>query len=389
MKYELASPTWGQEEIDAINAVIRTGRFTMGEKVSAFEEAFAEKFGARYAVMVNSGSSANLLAVSALCYLRDKPLMPGDEVIVPSLSWSTTYFPVHQSQLKLVFVDIDRDSLNIDPSQLEMALSDKTRAVLVPNILGSPADLLKIKAFCDQHGLYLIEDNCESMGATLDGKHAGTYGICGTFSTFFSHHICTMEGGVIITDHEALYHTLLSMRSHGWTRHLPQNNLLCEKSDDPFEESFRFILPGYNLRPIEMMGAMGIEQLKKLDQFVQGRRRNAAYFNSLFENDARFSIQKPHGESSWFGFSFILNGDSSLTRDVVLRRLQAANIDVRPIVSGNFLRNEVLKHLNYRVVGEHHVADDVHDHGFFVGNHHYDISDKLDYLKDVLDSITV
>lgn len=387
MKYELASTTWGEEELEAIATVTRSGHFTMGEKVGTFERKFAEKMGTRYAVMVNSGSSANLLAIAALCYLKEKPLQPGDEVIVPSLSWSTTYFPLSQHQLKLVFVDIDRDSLNLDVSELDAALSSKTRAVFVPNILGSPANLIAIKTFCDAHGLYLIEDNCESMGATLSGKYAGTYGICGTFSTFFSHHICTMEGGVVVTDNEALYHTLLCMRSHGWTRHLPKENLLCEKSDDPFEESFRFILPGYNLRPIEMMGATGIEQLKKLDSFVKVRRENAVYFKDLFKESSRFTIQKPNGESSWFGFSLIVNKNACVSRKKVVTALEAANIDVRPIVTGNFLRNVALSYLDHRIVGTHPVANEVHEQGFFVGNHHYDIRDKLDYLKSVLDNL--
>jgi len=387
INYPLASSSWGEEELAAIQAVIQNDRYTMGEQVQQFENMFAKKFGSRYAVMVNSGSSANLLVIAALCYKKENPLKAGDEVIVPSLSWSTTYYPVHQYGMKLVFVDIDLKSLNIDVNLFESALSERTKAVLVPNILGNPAELVKIKNFCDEHNLYLIEDNCESMGAKLNNKYTGTFGICGTFSSFFSHHISTMEGGVIATDDEELYHLMLSLRSHGWTRHLPDENKLCKKSLDPFYEAFRFILPGYNIRPIEMSGAIGIEQLKKLDGFLQARRENAVYFKKLFADDHRFILQQENGSSSWFGFSFIICPDVEVNRDEVTKKLSDASIDVRPVVSGNFLQNDVIRHLDHKVIGEHQNSQLVHDQGFFVGNHQFDIRDKLDYLFEVLQKV--
>ncbi len=387
MHYELAASSWGEEEVQAIQSVIERDQYTMGKSVSEFEEAFAAKFGSRFGVMVNSGSSANLLAINALLYKREAPLQPGDEIIVPSLSWSTTYYPVHQSGLKLVFVDIDVNTLNLDVSQLENALSDRTRAVFLPHILGNPADLDAIQTFCNKHDLYLIEDNCESMGATWNGKYTGTFGLCGTFSTFFSHHIATMEGGVILTNDEEMYHILLSMRSHGWTRHLPQENLVCEKSSDPFYESFRFVLPGYNLRPVEMSGAIGLEQLKKLDSFVSQRQDNAAHFVELFSDDDRFIIQQPSGISSWFGFSLIVRPDVEIKRSKIIQALNEASIDVRPVVTGNFLVNDVIKYLNHRVVGEHAGSQTVHDNGLFVGNHHFDIRNKIDYLHQVLETV--
>jgi len=374
--------------LQAINRVIDSDMFSMGANVAEFEKQFACKFGVKYAVMVNSGSSANLLAIAAMCYKQDNPLRAGDEIIVPSLSWSTTYYPIHQYNMKLVFVDIDRHTLNLDVTQLEAALSDKTKAIFVPNILGNPADLIELQAFCKKHNLYLIEDNCESMGATLEGKYTGTFGIMGTVSTFFSHHMSTMEGGVIVTDDEELYHLMLSLRSHGWTRHLPENNLLCKKSSDQFYEHFRFILPGYNIRPIEMSGAIGIEQLKKLDGFVNERRENASYFQEKFASDDRFILQQAHGESSWFGFSLLLSEHSGIERAKLLKKLVTMGIEIRPVVSGNFLENVVIKHLNHRVVGEHKNSDYVHHYGFFVGNHQFDIKDKIDYFYDCVQTIT-
>ncbi len=387
MHYELAASSWGEEEIRAIESVIARDQYTMGQSVATFEREFAKKFGSRFGIMVNSGSSANLLAINAMLYKKEKPFQPGDEIIVPSLSWSTTYYPIHQCGMKLVFVDIDLETLNLDVTQLENGVSEKTRAVFVPHILGNAADLDAIQSFCDKYDLYLIEDNCESMGATWKGKPTGTFGICGTFSTFFSHHMATMEGGMILTDDEEMYHIMLSMRSHGWTRHLPQENLVCEKNADLFYESFRFVLPGYNFRPVEMSGAVGLEQLKKLDGFIEKRQENAVHFVERFSGDERFIIQRESGISSWFGFSLVIRPDSRVDRSRVVQALNAANIDVRPVVTGNFLVNDVIKHLNHRVVGKHLNSQAVHDYGLFVGNHHFDIRSKINYLHQVLESV--
>ncbi len=386
--YRLAYNSWDSAEVNAIQYLVDRQQFTMGAMVATFEQKFSQKFKRRFAVMVNSGSSANLLAIAALCYKKKDALKAGDEVIVPSLSWSTTYYPVHQYNLTLVFVDINKKTLNIDLSQLETALSPKTRALFVPNILGNPASLVELQAFCQQHNLYLIEDNCESMGAMLDEQYTGTFGICSTFSTFFSHHICTMEGGLILTDDEEIYHLLLCLRSHGWTRHLPEENHLCSKAKDPFYESFRFILPGYNVRPLEMAGAIGIEQLKKLDSFIKIRRENAAYFQDLFKDDENFYIQQENGQSSWFGFSLLLKEECKISRAKIIKMLHRADIEVRPVISGNFLRNDVIQYLNYRIVGTHDDAEYVHEKGFFVGNHHFDIRKFLDRLKETVNSQT-
>ena len=384
IQYPLACDSWDDAEITAAKAVIDSGHYTMGENVATFEQQFAAYFGAQYAVMVNSGSSANLLAIAALCYKKENPLQPGDEVIVPMLSWSTTYYPVHQYGLKLVFVDIDADTLNIDTNQLDAALSDKTKAIFVPHILGNPADIPTLQRFCHDHALYLIEDNCESMGATVAGQYTGTFGICGTFSTFFSHHLSTMEGGMVTTDDEEIYHLLLSLRSHGWTRHLPEKNQLCKKHADPFYESFRFIYPGYNLRPTEISAAIGIEQLKKLDGFIQKRKENAYYLQKTLSNHTDYTLQKEkYGQSSWFGFSLLIN-NVSIKRPSIIHQLEQHGITCRPVVSGNFLRNEVINRLHYRIIGTQTQADRIHDQGFFIGNHPFALQSEIDELAKLL-----
>lgn len=265
MGYKLASSTWGHEELNAIKKVIDSDIYSMDKEVHNYELRFADYFNSKHCVMVNSGSSANLLMIAAMCFTKDKTrrLSRGDEVIVPAVSWSTTYFPLQQYGLKLVFVDIDSDTLNFDLEALSSAITAKTRAILAVNLLGNPNDFDVISSLTKGRDITLLEDNCESMGAQFNDRYAGTFGLMGTFSSFYSHHIATMEGGCILTDDEEIYHILLSLRAHGWTRNLPKkNHVTGTKSDDPFEESFNFVLPGYNLRPIEMSAATGSEQLK-------------------------------------------------------------------------------------------------------------------------------
>ena len=383
MKYELATSSWDQKEIDAIHKVIASDNYTMGQNVKQFEEDFARFTHNKYCVMVNSGSSANLLAVAALFYKKDNPLKRGDEVIVPAVSWATTYYPLYQYGLKLKFVDIDLETLNFDLNALQAAISEKTRLIFAVNLLGNPNDFNAILKMISGKNIYLMEDNCESLGAVYEGKPCGSIGIMGTYSTFFSHHMATMEGGLIGTSDEELYHILLCLRSHGWTRHLPQENHLCKKSDVAFDESFRFILPGYNVRPVEMMGAIGIEQLKKLPEFIRYRRQNADYFKQVFGKDERFILQKEIGQSSWFGFSMLIK-DHSIDRKELIQVLTNNNIDTRPIVAGNFAKKEVVKYFDYEISGDLKNADYVDQYGFFIGNHQFDIKDKIDYLKEIL-----
>ncbi len=384
MKYHLANSSWDQAELDAIQSVIAKDMYTMNDKVAEFEKAFASYVGSQYAVMVNSGSSANLLAIASLRYHSKLSLQPGDEVIVPAVSWPTTYYPLDQYGLTLKFVDTDPETLNFDLKALAEAVTDQTKAILAVNILGNPNDFSEIERIIGERDIILVEDNCESLGATLNGKQAGTFGVMGTYSSFFSHHISTMEGGLVVTDDEELYHILLCLRSHGWTRHLPKNNKLCVKSDDPFEESFRFILPGYNLRPLEMSGAIGIEQLKKLPQLIEERRKNALLFQSLFQDNPTYMIQKEHGESSWFGFSFIIKPESGIDRKQITKKLQENQIDCRPIVAGNFAKNEVVQLMKHSVHGELTGANLIDTHGFFIGNHHYEVGKELEFVKQVL-----
>jgi CDP-6-deoxy-D-xylo-4-hexulose-3-dehydrase len=384
IKFPLATSSWEKEELDAMQRVIASGMFTMGAHVQAFERDFAQYVGSKHCVMVNSGSSANLLIVAALFYTKNPALklQRGDEIIVPAVSWSTTYYPLYQYGLRIKFVDIDLHTLNYDLDQLGDAVTDKTRAIMAVNLLGNPNDFGRIRQIIGDRDIVLIEDNCESMGATYEGKHAGTFGVMGSFSSFFSHHISTMEGGMIVTDDEELYQILLSLRAHGWTRNLPKKNLVCRvKSDDPFEESFRFVLPGYNVRPLEMEGALGVEQVKRLPKMIEERRKNGALFQDAMRDHVDIIIQREIGNASWFGFSLVIRPGSKLTRKQLVQKLTDLGFECRPIVAGNFAKNEVVKYFDSEVHGALKNAEHIDQNGLFVGNHHYSLNDAIEFLR--------
>ena len=374
--YPLSSSSWDEKEIAAMHRVIRSGRFSMGEEVSLFEKEFAEFFGSKYAVMVNSGSSANLLMIAALVY--SGKLKRGDEIIVPAVSWATTYSPLQQFGLKVKFVDTDIETLNFNLEDLKNAINCKTKVIFCVNLLGNPNDFNEIKHIIGERDILLLEDNCESMGAVYKGRFTGTIGLMGSFSFFYSHHISTMEGGMITTNDDEMYHYLLSLRSHGWTRHLPKYNHLSNKSDDEFFESYRFVLPGYNVRPLELSGAIGREQIKKLPKILSVRRDNAKNFKKLVH---KYNVitQNEIDKSSWFGFSMIFED-----RGKAIEAFKKYGIEYRPIVAGNFTRNPVIKYFKTKL-DIYPGASIIDMGGVYIGNHAY----KIDFepLKNALDEI--
>lgn len=389
----LVTHTWDDLENDAIKTLLKNENLTMGENVKLFETRFASFVGSTYAVAVNSGSSANLLATASLFFCKH-PLKPGDEVIVPALSWATTYSPLQQYNLKLKFIDIDLNTLNMDLNQLQDAISEDTKLIVGVNVVGNPIDYVKMQKIVDdenkkrspEDAIRIVEDNCESLGATLKGKQAGTFGIMGTYSTYFSHHISTIEGGVIVTDDKELYHILLSLRSHGWTRHLPADTEICEKHEDDFYNLFNFILPGYNVRPTDITGVVGVEQLKKLPHIIDGRRKNAEIFQSLFQNIPNLKIQQETGQSSWFGFVLILPNKE--IRSKFMSLLKKNNIEYRPVIAGNFCRNPTIKYYNYSIHQNLNNSDIVHDCGIYIGNHCSNISSQLHLVRNLLISLS-
>ena len=356
----------------------------MGEEVSDFENEFANYIGTNYAVMFNSGSSANLAMIAALKYVCNSKLKENSRILVPAVSWSTTYYPVSQMGYELDFVDIDVNTLNIDTELLKKSITPQTKVIFAVNLLGNPCNLLELKNIADEFDLVLIEDNCESLGAVFDGKMAGSYGQMSSHSFYFSHHICTMEGGMVTTDSKKLMETLVSLRAHGWTRGLEVDNSVHPKSLNEWENLFRFVLPGYNLRPTELSAALGKVQLKKLPLFLEARRKNAVVFKTLFSKSDSYKIQSEIGSSSWFGFSIVLQNKLAGKRSEIIEYLSSHEVETRPIVAGNFTRNPVMKHLKHATLPNLANADTVHFEGFFLGNHHFDVSNDLEHIYSLM-----
>ncbi len=383
-KYPLATTTWDKKEYEALQRVIESNRFTMGNEVKRFENLFSKYIGSKYSLMVNSGSSANLLMIAALFYKKENPLLPGDEIIVPAVSWSTTYYPLNQYGLIMKFVDIDLETLNYDTNKLSEAISEKTKAIMLVNLLGNPNKFNEINSIISKKDIVIIEDNCESMGAEYQNKKTGTFGIVGSFSSFFSHHISTMEGGLVVTDDQELYQIMLCIRAHGWTRDLPIENLITGRKDpNSFKESFKFVLPGYNLRPLEMSGALGCAQLEKLPELIRGRRYNAKLFQEAMLDHSDLIIQKEIGKSSWFGFSLITKKDSKMTREDLIKKLDLLGFEYRPIVTGNFTNSPVIKLLNADLSQDLTNAEYLDENGLFIGNNHFPMDEAVRELSSI------
>ena len=380
MTWPLASSSWGDEEIEAGIAVLRSGRTTMGDRVQAFEAAFAAQVGARYAVMCNSGSSANLLMVSAAMLLR--VIGPDTWMLAPAVGWATTYAPLRQHNLDIMLLDVDPETLNVSLDDLRNGLRRGRQALMAVNLLGNACDYPAIREIIGD--MPILEDNCESLGAVVGARQAGTFGLAASFSTFFSHHLNTMEGGVVVTDDRRFWETLLSLRAHGWTRDLPADSCLVARRADPFDEAFRFILPGYNVRPMEIAAAIGLVQLARLPALLAARRRNADLMRAVVDPVPWLRLQRETGRSSWMGFGLIC--ETAERRQLLRRALVRAGIEHRPIAAGNFMRQEASRYLRCNSGGLAG-ADAVHDRGLYLGNHGRPLDREIEAFADAVATI--
>lgn len=370
----MSAPTFGVDEIvEAIDSLV-TQNVTMGAKVEKFEQMFADYLGVKHAIMVNSGSSANLLMMS----VASNPayggrLMPGDEVIVPALTWSTTIWPVIQNHLHPVLVDCDPDTLCIDVDKIE--ITERTKAICVAHILGNGCDMDALVELAEKHRLILLEDNCESLGTKYKGRQLGTFGAMGTFSFFFSHHITTIEGGMVVTDNDRTADLLRCLRAHGWTRHMHDRSIEKRFDIDP---RFMFANIGYSVRPTEIQGAFGIHQLPKLDGFNRERQKTAMKIRSkLAHLPVRFTQPTEGVEHTWFGFPMFCDD-----REGLMAHLNKMNIDTRPIIAGNMARHPAMELFPWSA-GDLSEADRVMDEGFYVGAVMDDV--QVDYLAAVIE----
>ncbi|MBO85139.1 MAG: DegT/DnrJ/EryC1/StrS aminotransferase [Deltaproteobacteria bacterium] len=350
----LAVPPFGKEELAAAMGCLLDGWLTMGPEVRAFEAEWAEWMGADHTIMVNSGSSALLVMLSAL--IETGRLQRGDEVLVPAVGWSTSLFSVAQAGLTPVLVDVDRHSLGLEGSY--------DRPVLALHLLGSP---------CRAESPLLLEDACGAHGATIDGAKVGARGLAGTFSFFFSHHITTGEGGAITTNDAEFADACRSLRAHGWVRE--RTDRTAREADHPhIDPRFLFLSPGFNVRPMEVSGAMGRVQLRRLDDFVARRRANHQQWCALIQ-DAELPIdvfpELPGTTHAAFGFPMMLREDAPLDRPALCAVLEAKGITTRPISGANLARQPAFDKVpGVRVEGDLSVANAIHDRGLFVGQSH-------------------
>lgn len=385
--------TLGVEEINAAKAALDSGQLTMGDRCREFERAFAHYLGVDHAVMVNSGSSANLLALFAMANplvptgeALPPRILPGSEIIVPALTWSTTIWPVIQAGAKPVFVDCDPATLQMDPKAIEAAITPATSAIVVVHVLGGAVDAAEIAEIARRHRLWFFEDTCESLGVDWQGKKVGTFGQLASFSFYFSHHITTIEGGMVVTQDARLADLLRAMRAHGWVRHMDAAADIA-KEHPHIDPRFLFITTGFNLRPTEVNGAIGLEQLKRLDGFNDNRRRIARSLDqglAGLQQAGHISLitHDPRVKPAPFGYTVLCR--SREARDGLVRHLEAASIETRPVICGNLVRQPALAHFDYRVSGELAGADRVMDCGLYWGTHPFMTDQDVSYAVEVV-----
>jgi len=387
-KINLHEPTFGPDEVMAMVEVMLSTRVTMGPKVLGFEKEISEYFQVSEAITNNSGSSANLLAIAALVNpLTKNGLKAGDEVIVPALSWSTTVWPLIQHNLIPVFVDIDPDTLNIDPHAIKKAISEKTKAVMIVPVYGNPCDMDSIMEICSDYNLQLIEDNCESLGAYYDGRLLGSFGRIGTYSTYFSHHITTPEGGICTTNDFELAELIRIIRAHGWVRETKNPQKYYELFPE-IDKKFLFVNIGYNLRLTEVGGAMGSVQLPKLKSFVRSRRNCARILlEGLSKHNSVLSFQKetPKGEHSWFGFPIIVKSNSPFSAKQLRDYLESNGIETRPIIAGNIATQPAVKIYPHRVSGDLKNSSNIMLNGLAVASHQSLSEEACSHIIETID----
>ncbi|MDF2772558.1 MAG: putative aminotransferase [Geminicoccaceae bacterium] len=355
---------------------LTTGRFA-----AEFERAFARVMEVRHALLVNSGSSANLVAVSTLTSpsLGDRRLRPGDEVITVASGFPTTVNPIVQNRLVPVFVDVDIPTYNIDVSQLDAALSDRTRAIVIAHTLGNPFDLAAVTAFARKHDLFLVEDCCDAVGARYDGRSVGTSGDLATVSFYPAHHITMGEGGAVLTQRPALKRVIESFRDWGrdcWCD--PGKENTCGKrfewqlGDLPYGYDHKYIYShiGYNLKLTDMQAAVGVAQLARLNEFIAARRRNFAWLRDGLDDLQDVLVlpePTPNSEPSWFGFPILVREGAPFTRNALVQHLERRKIATRLLFGGNLVRQPAYKSVEYRVVGTLANADRIMQSCFWVG----------------------
>eukprot|EP00746_Dinoflagellata_sp_MGD_P018240 gnl/MRDRNA2_/MRDRNA2_142298_c0_seq1.p1 gnl/MRDRNA2_/MRDRNA2_142298_c0~~gnl/MRDRNA2_/MRDRNA2_142298_c0_seq1.p1 ORF type:complete len:787 (-),score=131.86 gnl/MRDRNA2_/MRDRNA2_142298_c0_seq1:50-2410(-) len=384
-RFPLIQSSVFQEEILAVVNSVLDGQFTMSTHVKEFEIEFARKVGVEHAIMCNSGSSANLLAFAcATNPARKNRWRPGDEILIPAVCWSTSLWPILQFGLKPCFVDVEPETLNIDVDDLERKINSHTKGILMVHVLGNSCDMERLQNIVTKHKLILIEDTCESLGSTHKGKMLGTIGSFGSYSFYFSHHITTGEGGMVVCHNQEDADLLKCLRAHGWSREM-SNKQQLERQNPDVDKRFLFVNMGYNLRPLEISGALGLCQLRRLNDMNATRNRNRARLIAAIESDSRydgqlqFTVPGKGVQPCWFGFCALLNRMYRHQHKDYLQHLSDNGIENRPIISGNFARQPGVKMLfadDDLNPEDYPGSENIGNLGFFIGVHAYELSEE-------------
>ena len=391
-KYPLLSEAFSTKYINEGINVLRSKQITMSKITKKFELHFAKKMGAKYAIMTNSGSSANLLALSCLTNpLSKKKILPNSEVIIPAICWSTSLWPIIQNNLKPVFVDVELGTFNIDIDNIEKKITKKTKAIMLIHVLGTSTNMSKLLKIVKKYKLDLIEDSCESLGAKYNKRNLGTFGRFGTYSFYYSHQITSGEGGMIVCNDTNDYNVLKSLRSHGWSRDTDLHNSF-KKNYKSLDDRFLFIGPGYNVRPTDIQAAIALNQFKRLNKFIKTRNTNRNKIINFLKMDNKWNNQFSfvrvdiNTKPSWFGLPILINKKYAHIKKKFLNHLSKKGIENRPIISGNFLNQPASKFFNFRSTKmDFKNADEIENRGFFIGLHTKNLKQlELKYISNCL-----
>ena len=374
--YSLVGEPFSNEDIVAGVKTLLTRNITMSSITKKFENEFAKFVGVKYALMVNSGSSANLLAIFSSINPKTKnKLYPNDECLIPALCWSTSLWPIVQAGLKPKFVDVDIKNFNLDIKKLEKKITKRTKAIMAVHVLGNSTNMNALMKIVKKYKLILIEDTCESLGSTYKNKSLGTFGKFGTYSFYVSHQLIAGEGGMLVCNDSNDYKIAHTLRAHGWDRGL-------KKKDNT---EFNFVNSGFNIRPLDLTAAIGLSQLKRLKKSIQTKIKNRKkIINSVksskkWKNQLTFLEPEKYLKPSWFGIPILLNKKFIKKKKIYLKKLNKNGIDTRPIISGNFLKQPCINLYKLNKSNEKFPStQEIEDRGFFIGLH-----DKIIVEKDI------
>jgi CDP-6-deoxy-D-xylo-4-hexulose-3-dehydrase len=388
ISYSLTESVLESKDINSAIKVLKSKKITMGPKTKQIEAYFQNKIVKTNSLMVNSGSSANLLIFQCLINPMVKKLKPGDEVLIPAICWSTSLWPIIQSGLKVKFVDIDLSTLNIDLNDLKKKISKKTKALMLVHALGNCTDMTMLINICKKNKIILIEDTCEALGSTYKNKPLGTFGDFSSFSFYYSHHITSGEGGMVCTKNTKYLEIIKSLRSHGWSRDLSNNKSLSNKYKH-IDKNWIFINSGFNVRTTDINAAIGLEQLKRIKKILSIRKynflkiKNSLLGNKKYNNQFTILNDQKDSNAAWFGIPIILNSNDKKYKQYVMKNLQNKGIMSRPIISGNFAKQPSIKLYKIKINYNLPNADLIDKKAFFLGLHNLKITkSKLKFLTD-------